>query len=201
MGPDGDLHTVNLKMVHSSVSDSMNGVRANPEAQEQQSTQARENFYSGFCSSTVNLYAGHSRLGKGPSFDAAKTLIQKNGSEKPESTNYDWYLNHSKDDQKMFEKISECSSKPAIIGLFSCVSDLHWGKSLRKLAPDSGLILSTKGANGELDRQFFDTQIAQVYTTLDSVLSQKCEDGFKASLDASSHAFKTVPAPVYRNLF
>lgn len=177
--PSGEK--VRIHLVSSSVSTNDADNRGPLAAQQKrQSMIARQNFTDGLDHSDMVLYVGHARLGGGPDFDPPPLMPSK--LHPGQMTVNEGAFRGGDNADLMLQHLVGNSHPPKILGLFACDAGPHWGANVREATKDkdgnhTGLVAS----NGltELDVMF-----AQAYSTLDSVLGQRCEKEFTQAVGA-----------------
>lgn len=130
-------------------------------------------FFSEVASGTdVIIYSGHSRNGGGPDFCPPNRKSDNH-------VNYPWYEKNRPGMQTMLGamKMAVNSGNPnKVVAMLSCSSQKHFYKDLMQVNPKAGYLLTKRLAT-------FAEVTRDAYATLDSLLSQRCEDGFKMSFD------------------
>lgn len=130
-------------------------------------------FFTEVASGTdVIIYSGHSRNGGGPDFCPPNR-------KKDHHVNYPWYQKNRPGMETMLGsmKLAVNAGKPnKVIAMLSCSSQKHFYKDLMAVNPKAGYLLTKRLAT-------FAEVTRDAYATLDSLLSQRCEDGFKMSFD------------------
>jgi hypothetical protein len=173
IGPDGQkrFRYVRVRIYRSSASSSDRGNNSPARRREQEeiSESAREFFADSLKHSDMVLYIGHARDGGGPDFAPPK--LRK----KPPTTDLDWYRKYHPGTNLMYGALRETSTPPKMIGIFACYAKDHFFQGLRKVAPNTGLVLS--GNN-----EFF-SSVGQAVAMLDSVLGRRCEEELNAALE------------------
>jgi hypothetical protein len=189
-GPLGKKHTIKLTITQSSTSEL--GI----EAQERQSNESRDNFIDGMNRADVVFYAGHARKGGGPDFDPPKTFEVKEGAKTRRAVDYDYYQARKPGLKAMISSLATAENPPKLIGLFGCDTEKHFGREVRKAAPNSATI-TTFGI------QQFETLAGQIFATIDSLMAQQCEDAFQKSLKKTSFWFDDddQEPPILTNMF
>lgn len=171
-GGDGQMRTVRLTVVNSSVRDNEKLNRGEyKQAQERQTQRAEEAFFGGMQSADVLLYAGHARDGGGPDFGPPHL------QEKARRTDYGWYRKNHKNWDRLKQAITSSSKPPKVFGLFACNAEAHFGKQIRSMMPNTGVALAGP-------KSWFPTVLGQTFSTLDSILNTRCESDFIGSLHA-----------------
>ena len=187
--PNGDTHKVNVRLSSSSADyyDSNNRVsdgRPKPPckylnadvaartslSQWRQSCRAATTFYEGLKQSDVVIYAGHARLGGGP--DYAPPVLTPGTLETREAA----YAGRESE-TRMLQMLRENPKPPKLIGLFACDADGHFSTDVKTATRGKSGVITSKGLTEP------EVVFAQAYAMLDSVLSLRCEDGFKKELD------------------
>lgn len=167
-GPTGKRHTVRLRLTASSYSSSDRVNRLFPEEQKLASERASKVFHDGLNSADMLLYIGHARDGGGPDF--APAVRRSNGT-----IDYDYYKKEQPGLMRLTKEMQALRKSPKILGFLACDSK-RWSASLARMAPKSGLILS--GTN-EIP---LEAAVVQAYLALDSVIWQRCSEGFNKAL-------------------
>ena len=141
-------------------------------------------FFSEIASGTdVIIYSGHSRNGGGPDFCPPNRKADQH-------VNYPWYEKNRPGMQTMLGsmKLAVNAGKPnKVVAMLSCSSQKHFFKDLMAVNPSAGYLLTKRLAT-------FAEVTKDAYATLDSLLSQRCEDGFKMSFDERG-------ATAWKNMF
>jgi hypothetical protein len=122
----------------------------------------------------VVLYVGHSRDGGAPDFCPPKLL--KNGRR-----DYPFYRSQRPGHKRMMAALEEAKAlgkSSEIIGMLSCNTLKHYLNPYTEKANKTGLILS----NNETLSQ---DQLRNLFGSIDSVLAQRCEEGFAQSVKHS----------------
>lgn len=140
------------------------------EDQKIRSAAAQSQFNSALQSADAVFYLGHSRNGGGPDFSppifvAGTNKVDYNGYYKP----------HRPGLKKMLAALQDRTHQPEILGLMSCDSRDHFYSSLRRIAPNTGVISSRDVL-----------KVDGVYTALiggaDAILRGQCQSGFLSSI-------------------
>jgi hypothetical protein len=168
--PTGDDHyLVSLRITRASLSSNdLNNTTVNKDKQMQACLAARDKFMGEVSRGTdIAFYVGHSRDGGGPDFCPAVRLPN-------DHVNYDYYQKHKEGIKDLTLAMSAAvkAGRPNhVIGSFSCSSQQHFEKRLRAANPKAGFFLTSRLVS-------FSQVAAEAYTSLDSVLHQRCADGF-----------------------
>ena len=170
--PLGNKHIVTLYATNASVSASNkmnNGVLK--EEQKLQTEKADQLFFEGAKTADALVYIGHARDGGGPDFGPAVRL--KNGAK-----DYHGYYRTKKPGlNRLLDALKERKDGgPSFIALAACSSRPHFYNSVKKVAPESGFLLSTKTA-------LFSDVYAAAIGSLDSILGQRCQKEFKTAVE------------------
>ena len=176
INPWGRTHRVELALTSGALS-SNNEQNTNPYNRQRQAEyceMATKRFMDNVKEGNeVVLYVGHSREGGGPDFCPPKLLPNKQRdygyyrSKKPGHTRMLKALDHAKQKGKMQE----------IIGMLSCQTHGHFFDSYSSRAKETGFIMSHADTLST-------HQLINLYGTLNSVLTQKCVEGFVPSVTA-----------------
>lgn len=187
-GPNGEKHTVNLYLVSSSysVDDQANRLKQDPsltpaqnshrlaEMQAKQSLRAKNNFIEGLKSADVNIYAGHARVGGGPSFEPP--CLKKNSFYVDETC----YADHASE-KEMLDVLRSNPHPPKLIGMIACESGRLFSDKIRDATKDSkgknltGVVTSKGLSEPEVG-------FGQAFSMLDSVLAFRCQPEFSNAL-------------------
>lgn len=174
--PTGERnHLIEIKLIRGSVtgSDSKNVSKEMRETQNAFCEATTIKFFSEVASGTdVIIYSGHSRNGGGPDFCPPNRKADQH-------VNYPWYEKNRPGMETMLGamKMSVNAGKPnKVIAMLSCSSHKHFYKDLMAVNSKAGYLLTKRLAT-------FAEVTRDAYATLDSLLSQRCEDGFKMSFD------------------
>jgi hypothetical protein len=180
-GPDGGTTRVVLHLTHASASpDYHDNMTSLLSEQKEFTRQSEENFFGGLAQGAqVVLYLGHARGGGGPDFNPPRLLA--NGH-----PNYNGYyrvqhpgLNH------MIHALSQAQEKPALIGIFACLSEKGFYSSLKQATPQTGTILTK-------DLFHTDEILNSAYGTIDAVLRKQCGSNFENSVKTDEFARQKV---------
>lgn len=151
------------------------------EEQRRKSAAARAAYLGALRSSDVILYIGHSRNGGGPDF--SPPLLRKDGR-----VDYrGYYMKKRPGLSLMLQALRDRPEPPPLLGLYSCYSELQFGKRLSEASPGTGFILS--GTDGTME---LDNNSNAAFATIDSLLRFQCYSGFQQELDASSPQGRNV---------
>lgn len=187
IGPSGNQIRVFLYVVHSSAASDDDANRANP-FQQWQSAYSKQAFYGGIETADVVFYNGHSRFGGGPDFDPPR--LNKKGE-----PDVKYYKSQRPGFQMVEDKLADRSMMENldtglhVLGLFSCASSQHFGKSITKNY-DTGLI-----SNSSLI--YYADALDNSLASLSSLLEMRCQKDFKRALNYRY----PVKAAKFRNLF
>lgn len=174
-GPSGARHTVRLRIVASAYSASDRINRAFVKEQEEKSASAKQVFLSGVEEADALFYIGHARDGGGPDFSPARL---KDGA-----IDYPYYRRNKPGIEELTSRLALASKTPKIMGFFACNSE-RWHDRLKRMAPNSGLVLS------QTDDLAQEVALAQTLGALDSILWKRCENSFDEALNP-------IPGGVY----
>lgn len=185
--PTGEKnHIIEIKLIRGAYthSDSKNVSKEVIDTQNAYCEATTIKFFAEVASGTdVIIYSGHSRNGGGPDFCPPNRKSDQH-------VNYPWYETNRPGMQTMLGsmKIAVNAGKPnKVIAMLSCSSHKHFYKDLLKVNPTAGYLLTKRLAS-------FAEVTQDAYATLDSLLSQRCEDGFKMSFDERG-------ATAWKNMF
>jgi len=170
-----------LDMYYASVTEFLSentGIFANEQKERSLATKAQ--FNSALKNADVVFYFGHSRSGGGPDFDPPVFIKGTN------KLNYGGYYKANRPGLKnMIAALSSSSHQPAILGLMSCDSRDHFLSSLRRVAPNTGVITSLNVL-----------EVNGVYTAMigagDAVLRGQCQPGFLKSIHRTDFNAKNI---------
>ncbi len=127
----------------------------------------------------VVFYFGHSRNGGGPDFNPPVLIRGTN------KVNYDGYYKPNRPGLKQMISDLQSGHQPSVLGLMSCDSRDHFLSSLRKVAPNMGVITSLNVL-----------QVDGVYTAMigagDAVLRGQCQTGFMQSIRRTEFNAKNI---------
>ncbi len=124
-------------------------------------TQAQ--FLSALKSYDAVIYLGHARSGGGPDFFPPKLLANQN-------VDYGYYKKNQPGIKAMLGAL-QGSSDSDVIGVLACKSTNLFASSIRKYAPNSGLITA--------DKLFaFDDLIPTGFTLVEALVGQRCNENF-----------------------
>ncbi|MFL5784863.1 MAG: hypothetical protein ACJ76H_09660 [Bacteriovoracaceae bacterium] len=134
---------------------------------------ATNNFLNEIASGTdFVIYYGHSRDGGGPDFCPPTRKENRH-------VNYDWYKKNRPGLNGMLGamKTAVTNGTPnKVIGMFSCSSQSHFLKKFKAVNSTAGYALTKRLSN-------FEEMMRDSYAALDSLIAQRCEEGFKKSFD------------------
>lgn len=136
---------------------------------------AERNFFGGIGSVDAVFYMGHARNGGGPDFNPP--ILKKDGH-----VNYSgYYMKKKPGFNRLLSALRSAAEKPMLVSLGACLSEHHFGKSLKAAAPETGLLLtdSTELAN-------YDDIVQGALASVDSLLRMQCRTGFQNALDNSA---------------
>lgn len=160
----GKTDKVRLRLMNSAVtSDHLVNTGEMKAQQQQQSKAIEEAYFRALQTDDVVLYNGHARRGTGPGFrplGAAEWTATV--ATKPNL-------------QRMMLTLKKSKKTPALIGMFVCEGEAHYGKMLQDSAPNSGLILTRQTSS------FNDTD-AIVDASMESILQQYCGPKFRSEI-------------------
>jgi len=168
-------HLIEIKLIRGAYtySDSKNVSKEVIETQKAFCEATTIKFFTEIASGTdVIIYSGHSRNGGGPDFCPPNRKADHH-------VNYSWYEKNRPGMQTMLSsmKMAVNAGNPnKVIAMLSCSSQKHFYKDLMKVNPKAGYLLTKRLAT-------FAEVTRDAYATLDSLLSQRCEDGFNMSFD------------------
>ena len=183
MDPTGENNSlITLNMTHPSLSvDGKMNTSINAEKQQIACQTARSKFMGEISGGAdIAFYIGHSRDGGGPDFCPAKRLSNNH-------VDYNLYRKQKAgiaDIVKAMGLAIKNGTPTQVYGSFSCSSQLHFEKALRQVNPKAGFFLTSRTVD-------FVAMTLDAYTSLDSILAQRCEDGFQEAFGA--RAFGTNP--------
>lgn len=174
--PTGEKnHIIEIKLIRGAYTgnDSKNVSKELIETQNAYCEATTIKFFTEVASGTdVIIYSGHSRNGGGPDFCPPNRKSDHH-------VNYPWYEKNRPGMQTMLGsmQIAKNAGKPnKVIAMLSCSSHKHFYKDLMKVNSTAGYLLTKRLAT-------FAEVTRDAYATLDSLLSQRCEDGFRMSFD------------------
>jgi hypothetical protein len=170
VGPTGEKHKIKLRLTASSNSTSDRINQAFFQEQREKSDNAKKVFFSGINEADMLMYVGHARDGGGPDFSPA---VRRKVDGK---IDYDYYSKHKPGLEELTAAFTLSRKTPKILGFLACNSE-RWSERLVRLAPKSGLILSST------DKIATEAALAHAYSALDSVLWQRCEASFNGSMN------------------
>lgn len=169
-----------IEMYYASVSEyySANIGRYSAE-QADRSAASQAQFRDALQNADVVFYLGHSRNGGGPDFNPPVLIKGTN------KVNYNGYYKPNRPGLKKMISGLQGGHQPSILGLMSCDSRDHFLSSLRKVAPNMGVITSLNVL-----------QVDGVYTAMigagDAVLRGQCQTGFMESIRRTSFNAKNI---------
>lgn len=170
----GKKDKVRLRIMNSAVSSSHATNTGEMKAQQQKKSKAVEEAYMrALQTDDVVMYNGHARRGTGPGFKPMGTA--------------DWTAAVATRPslQRMTQTLKKSQKTPALIGMFTCEGESHYGKALQDSAPNSGLILTRQTSS------FHDTD-AIMDASMEGVLQQYCGPKFRADIkDSVVHIFNS----------
>lgn len=190
-GPNGRTHRVKLRVSTSSYSNSETINRREGLDQKIQSLRAEDNFYSGLREADFLLYVGHARQGGGPDFSPSVLNAGRR-------TDFDYYRRERPGYNRLLTELqaAQLSGRaPKIMGMFACESERFFGDGLRRVAPNTGLMLMGRNA-------YFESMMAQTFLALDSTLAMRCEEDFDGALSTfNEYAGRPVSPLRLQNFF
>lgn len=160
-----------VEMHFSSVTEYFSENTGYKRGQQNERTSSTEGFFGrSLRDADAIFYFGHARNGGGPDF-APPILVR--GKNKVDYNGY--YLVHRPGLNKMVSSLRGAEKQAPILGLMACNSRVHFLNSLRKAAPNTGVISSWDV-----------TTIDEVYTAtigaVDALLRGQCQKSFYQSL-------------------
>lgn len=173
-GPSGKPHKVQIDLIVGSLSLD-HSLNTSPKYLQHQMKLCAESMNS-FMNNAANgaevvFYSGHSRDGGGPSFCPPKRTDNQH-------VDYDWYHKNPVGFQRLLKsmKTAKGAGKPnEVIGMYSCYSKKHFYKKFKEMNNSAGYLLTDTGPL--MDENFY-----FMYSTLDSLLAQRCAKGMRKSL-------------------
>lgn len=167
IGPSGDLVSVRVQVVHSSVGPDDEENRANP-FQEWQSQYAEEVFLTGLETADIVFYNGHSRAGGGPDFSPPRLTADK-------APDFFYYQKHRPGLGKILYTLGKKKTDGGLklIGLFSCASTRLFANQIITKRPKAGVITSP-------NLVFYVDALENSLAALSGILEMRCEGDFKA---------------------
>lgn len=167
--PNGNIKTLRLTIVHSSVSgfDKKNRGELR-ELQQAQSRRAEEAFLDSLGSSDFPVYAGHWRAGGGPSTFPPDLKNNRVDLKKYKREQVSYHT--------MLRTLERSPKKPKILGLYACNTEKLAREDLLRVAPNTATIL-TGGT-----KVYPASHLRHLLTTLDSVLRRRCDPAFNEVL-------------------
>ena len=168
-GPDNRPREIHIKIFHASetINDDVNRLS---DAQVIRSRLAEDAFKSALRNSDIIFYMGHSRDGGGPDFDPPRLLGNNH-------VDYPWYHQNRGDFRELLAEIDAASRPPKLLGLLSCLSNMHFAAAIRRTSPTTGLMVSLNEIG---DGQMFEG----IMTFLNGIQRFKCEAQLSSDLDA-----------------
>jgi hypothetical protein len=171
----GKPYQAKVQIYFTSITEYLNsnlGRRSSDQVTRSQAAQAQ--FTNALQNADAVFYFGHSRNGGGPDFNPPKFVSGTN------RVNYNGYYKPNRPGlKKMLAALQGGRRQPAILGLMSCDSRDHFLSSVRRVAPNTGVI-SSKDV----------LQVDGVYTALiggsDAILRGQCQSGFMNSIRRTS---------------
>jgi hypothetical protein len=143
--------------------------------QQQDRSQYAENFFlNALTNADAVFYFGHARNGGGPDF---KPPVFIPGTNKVDYNGY--YLVRKEGVKKMTAALASAQNRTSVLGLMACDSRDHFLRSIRAVAPDTGVITSLNVLGVDI-----------VYTAMlggaDSLLRGQCQKSFYQELRMNS---------------
>lgn len=170
----GKKDKVRLRIMNSAVtSDHTTNTGDMKEQQQKQSKAVEEAYIRALQTDDVVMYNGHARRGTGPGF-------------KPMSAS-DWTAAVATRPslQRVIQTLKKSKKTPAVIGMFTCEGESHYGKALQDSAPNSGLILTRQTSS------FHDTD-AIMDASMEGILQQYCGPKFRSDIKgAVAHIYSS----------
>ena len=160
------------------------------------SKQARAHYMEAVKKSDLAFYVGHGRYKTGASFE---TPVLTSSGVRDQS----WYRAHREPWKEVLSALKAAKPPPKLMGIFACDASApdSLGPSIRAAQPATGVVASSGIVS-------FETMANQAVSTLDSVLAQRCEPEFRASLaeapdaaEAGEHAVKAEKPAVVEGFF
>lgn len=178
-------YLIELKLVKGSLSgnDRFNTLPENSAAQKAVCESATRTFLSEVASGAdFVVYNGHSRDGGGPDFCPP---VRK----RDHHVNYSWYQKNRPGLNGLATAMKTAvdnGNANKVVGLFSCSSQKHFLNRLMSVNNKAGYVVTGRLAT-------FDEMMRDSYAALDSLIAQRCEDGFRQSFDSRGAAhFKNM---------
>jgi hypothetical protein len=175
IGPDHKPHQFEINIVSPVAIGSLvldSEVR-NTVAQKAQSAKARAAFQKALQTDDIVVYDGHARDGGGPDFSPPKLNPKTNHPD------YPYYRANHPGLNDELTALANSKHRPKIIGMMACDSKLHFEKQLRKISPDSALLLTN------MVTYTYVTSVAE-QGMMDGLMSLRCDDGFVDSMEADA---------------
>lgn len=173
-------YLVEIKLIHGSLT-ANDAFNVSPEKIEEQKAYCKNAtdsfFYEVAKGADIVVYNGHSRDGGGPDFCPP---VRRGDHH----VNYDWYQKNRPGIGALTNamKLAKESGNPnSVVGMFSCSSQLHFLKRLSVANDKSGLILTSRIST-------FEEMMRDSFAALDSILAQRCAEGFEKSFDTRGTA-------------
>jgi hypothetical protein len=150
--------------------------------QKEKTSQALTSFHNGIHNADVVFYVGHSRNGGGPDFNPPVLLPNLH-------PNYAGYYEKLQPGLKDLTQTLRQRKGLPLLGLFSCLSERHFGKTLLRSAPNTGFLFTTSA------KLLFMEEVARgAYAATDSLLRFQCYSGFQGELNALSNGEAVINA-------
>jgi hypothetical protein len=175
IAPDGQKKAIRLSIAGSSVGPDDDENRNDP-FQKWKSTYAENLFLNGLKTADLVFYYGHSRDGGGPDFNPPK--LTKN-----HHTDYAWYVKHRTGLKKMLAAVKSGQKDARLLGLYSCVSDKLFTKSLQKVNPNISLMTSHV-------LLYYNDALDGMFEALSAIIKMKCQQDFHPTGTDIIHFFK-----------
>lgn len=165
----GEAMVAEIRMSQPSVTEFYKDNVARKADQDAKSLATKEFYMKALQEADMALYIGHSRSGGGPDFNVP--ILKEDGH-----ANYEGFYQPNKPGLKMMiEALTKSGRQAPIVGLFSCDSRNHFLARLKKAAPNTGFITSTR-----VDT--INNLFAASLGSLDAVLRGQCQKSFYQSL-------------------
>lgn len=193
-GPSGEKITAIVRLAHASNKSSYyTNTVLEKSIQEQLSREAEALFFGGIKSADVLIYMGHSRNGGGPDFRPPRLL--RDGH--PNYAGY--YMDRTPGLNALKEAFKKPGQNPILYAQLSCLSEEHFGNQLRRIAPQTGFLLTDSEGNPNFTGKRkddpwvlteYDEILQGAFATVDSVLRLQCRTGFRKALDLAKKRVK-----------
>lgn len=165
----GQSYAVEVRMSQPSLTEFYKDNAARKEEQSARSQQTKEFYMQALQEADFALYIGHSRNGGGPDFNFP--VLKEDGH-----ANYNgYYLPNQFGLKMMIEAFGKSGRQAPIVGIFSCDSRDHFYDRLRRVAPNTGFITSTR-----VDT--YNNLFAASLGGMDALLRGQCQKSFYQSL-------------------